>query len=178
MSTITVTTNADSGEGTLRNAIASAADGDTIKFDSSLSGETIALTSGEIGIEAGKDLTINGAGADGLSINGNDTSRIFNVDSNQDVPTDLTLQNLTLSDGYTSDRGGAVQVKYKGALSLDKVNFEDNVADSGGGAIYSKWDTDLKVKGSEFDDNKAVAGNDERGCWGDRICQPRRVYRH
>ncbi|PSO96706.1 MAG: hypothetical protein BRC59_09540 [Cyanobacteria bacterium SW_4_48_29] len=163
MSTITVTTNADSGEGTLRNAIASAADGDTIKFDSSLSGETIALTSGEIGIEAGKDLTINGAGADGLSINGNDTSRIFNVDSNQDVPTDLTLQNLTLSDGYTSDRGGAVQVKYKGALSLDKVNFEDNVADSGGGAIYSKWDTDLKVKGSEFDDNQAVAGNDERG---------------
>lgn len=163
MSTITVTTNADSGEGTLRNVIASAADGDTIKFDSSLSGETIALTSGEIGIEAGKDLTINGAGADGLSINGNDTSRIFNVDSNQDVPTDLTLQNLTLSDGYTSDRGGAVQVKYKGALSLDKVNFEDNVADSGGGAIYSKWDTDLKVKGSEFDDNQAVAGNDERG---------------
>ncbi|PSO82097.1 MAG: hypothetical protein BRC44_03410 [Cyanobacteria bacterium QS_4_48_99] len=163
MSTITVTTNADSGEGTLRNAIASAADGDTIKFDSSLSGETIALTSGEIGIEAGKDLTINGAGADGLSINGNDTSRIFNVDSNQDVPTDLTPQNLTLSDGYTSDRGGAVQVKYKGALSLDKVNFEDKVADSGGGAIYSKWDTDLKVKGSEFDDNQAVAGNDERG---------------
>ena len=47
MSTITVTTNADSGEGTLRNAIASAADGDTIKFDSSLSGETIALTSGD-----------------------------------------------------------------------------------------------------------------------------------
>ncbi|PSO76080.1 MAG: hypothetical protein BRC40_03705 [Cyanobacteria bacterium QH_8_48_120] len=163
MSTITVTTNADSGEGTLRNAIASAADGDTIKFDSSLSGEIITLTSGEIGIEAGKDLTINGAGADGLSINGNDTSRIFNVDSNQDVPTDLTLQNLTLSDGYTSDRGGAVQVKYKGALSLDKVNFEDKVADSGGGAIYSKWDTDLKVKGSEFDDNQAVAGNDERG---------------
>ena len=163
MSTITVTTNADSGEGTLRNVIASSADGDTIKFDSSLSGEIITLTSGEIGIEAGKDLTINGAGADGLSINGNDTSRIFNVDSNQDVPTDLTLQNLTLSDGYTSDRGGAVQVKYKGALSLDKVNFEDNVADSGGGAIYSNWDTDLKVKGREFDDNQAVAGNDERG---------------
>ncbi|PSO51451.1 MAG: calcium-binding protein [Cyanobacteria bacterium QH_1_48_107] len=163
MSTITVTTKADSGEGTLRNAIASATDGDTIKFDSSLAGNTITLTSGQLEIEPGKNLTINGADANGLTISGNDSSRVFFVNSNQDFPASATLKNLTVANGYTSDRGGGVYATHKGAVTVDDVQFEDNVADKGGGAIYSKWDTDLEVTDSEFDSNKAVAGNDERG---------------
>ena len=44
--TLTVTTTADSGPGSLRAAIAAASDGDTIQFDAALNGQTITLTSG------------------------------------------------------------------------------------------------------------------------------------
>jgi hypothetical protein len=43
-----VTTTADSGAGSLRNAIEASGDGDTIYFASDLNGQTINLTSGEL----------------------------------------------------------------------------------------------------------------------------------
>src|SRR5262245_21293910 len=60
-STLTVRTTADSGPGSLRAAIAAAAGGDTIVFDRALTGQTIALMSGELGIA--RDLSIVGPGA-------------------------------------------------------------------------------------------------------------------
>ena len=55
---------ADSGAGTLREAVDLAASGDTITFDSSLDGQTITLTSGEV-VDPGKSLTIQGPGRPG-----------------------------------------------------------------------------------------------------------------
>src|SRR6516225_7876229 len=46
LSTLTVLNALDSGAGSLRDAIKAARSGDTILFDSSLSGQTITLTSG------------------------------------------------------------------------------------------------------------------------------------
>src|SRR5215813_6935775 len=57
LSTLHVTSLADSGTGTLRDTIAAAAPGDTIDF--AVTG-TIALTSGELAIA--KDLTLAGPG--------------------------------------------------------------------------------------------------------------------
>ena len=59
--TLIVTTTADSGAGSLRDAIAAASDGDTIQFDAALNGQTITLTSAELVID--KNITINGPGA-------------------------------------------------------------------------------------------------------------------
>src|SRR5262245_5997382 len=54
----------------LREAIAQAApSGDTINFNSSLSGKTIALTGGQLAIN--KSLSIQGLGAGNLAISGN-----------------------------------------------------------------------------------------------------------
>src|SRR6516162_6847721 len=75
--TLTVTNSSDSGSGSLRNAVSHAKDGDTIVFDASLAGQTIALTSGEIAIK--NSIDIEGPGADSLSVRGNDSSRIFNM---------------------------------------------------------------------------------------------------
>ena len=50
--TLIVTTTADSGAGSLRQALADASDGDTIQFESGLNGQTIGLTSGELAIKA------------------------------------------------------------------------------------------------------------------------------
>ena len=49
--TLTVTNTADSGTGSLRQALADASDGDTIDFDAALNGQTISLTSGELAID-------------------------------------------------------------------------------------------------------------------------------
>ena len=63
---ITVTNTNDSGPGSLRQALADANDGDTINFDVSLKGQTIALTSGELVID--KSITITGPGSDQLAV--------------------------------------------------------------------------------------------------------------
>src|SRR6266436_1802536 len=63
--TLTVTTTADNGVGSLRAAIAAANDGDTIQFDPALNGQTINLTSVELVID--KNITISGPGSDLLT---------------------------------------------------------------------------------------------------------------
>jgi predicted outer membrane repeat protein len=163
MATITVTTAADSGAGSLRSAIASAQSGDTIAFASTLANQTITLTSGQIEISAGKELVIDGSAAANLAISGNNSSRIFLVKSTSATPTNLTIKNLSFVNGYTSDRGGAISTEHQAVLTIENVDFFGNVADNGGGAIYSAFEGTLSVTGSRFEGNQATAGNDERG---------------
>lgn len=164
MSRIWVKSTQDNGKGTLREAIASAQDGDVIKFAPRLAGKTISLTSGQLEVSPGKDLVVDGWGAPGLTISGNKTSRVFFVNSNQDFPASLQLKNLTIANGYTNERGGGVYTTHKGATTIRHVQFKNNVADQGGGAIFSEWETTLVVNDkSKFDGNKATAANDERG---------------
>ena len=68
LSTLVVTNDDDSGTGSLRQAIADAASGDTITFSHSLRGQTIMLTSGALDIT--KSLDIDGPGASQLSVSG------------------------------------------------------------------------------------------------------------
>ena len=72
--TITVTNTNDEGAGSLRDALASAADGDTIAF--SVAG-TILLTNGELVVT--NDVAIIGSGPNTLAIDGNATSRVFHI---------------------------------------------------------------------------------------------------
>ena len=74
--TITVTNANNSGEGSLRDAIANASAyaGDTIKFDPSLSGKTISL---ESTLSIDKSLTIDGSAlANHITIDGGNTVRL------------------------------------------------------------------------------------------------------
>lgn len=76
--TITVTSSADAGGGTLREAItlANPLGGDTIDFAPGLSGATITLNTGELVIN--KNLTVTGLGATHLAILG-DNQRVFHI---------------------------------------------------------------------------------------------------
>src|SRR5689334_5221716 len=70
--TLTVTNASDSGAGSLRQAIATAASGDTIVFDTAgvfAAPQTITLTSGQLVINT--SLTIQGPGARQLTVSGN-----------------------------------------------------------------------------------------------------------
>src|SRR6267142_1593575 len=73
--TITVSNTKDSGAGSLRQALLTAAPGDTIDFAANVKG-TIKLNST---LTITKNVTISGPGATTLRISGNDTVRILSV---------------------------------------------------------------------------------------------------
>src|SRR5256885_6912768 len=100
--TITVVNTNDSGPGSLRQALVEANDGDTINFDSSLNGQKITLTSGQLNVD--KDVTISGPGAKNLAVDGNRQSRVFYVNPGKTV----TVDSLTVANGYSKGNGGGI----------------------------------------------------------------------
>jgi hypothetical protein len=107
-STLTVTTTADSGPGSLRAEIAAAQSGDTIVFDPSLAGQTITLTSGQLVIN--KSLTIDAGTGDVIS--GNGISRVLDITSSANV----TLDNFNIEFGSANNGAG---IKNGGTLTLN-----------------------------------------------------------
>ncbi len=102
---------------TLRGAIiaANGAGGiDTIEFDSSLTSSgpaLITLTLGELLIT--NAMNIVGPGASSLTVSGNNASRIFDVDANDNGAAQVGISGLTLSGGNgtgtnASNSGGAI----------------------------------------------------------------------
>src|SRR6266581_2317524 len=88
--TLTVTSTADSGPGSLRAALKSSRDGDTINF--AVTG-TILLTSGELVVS--KNVNILGLGPASLAVNGNAASRVFRTA----MGTTVTIAGLTITNG-------------------------------------------------------------------------------
>jgi hypothetical protein len=116
-----VTNNHDNGPGSIWATIAAAASGDTIAFSAKVSGMTITLTSGELGIS--KSLDIEGPGANRLSISGNGTSRVFNISGGLIV----TIARLTIADDFVlSDDGGGGILNQDSALGLAGDTFSSN----------------------------------------------------
>lgn len=140
-----VTSNADSGPGTLRDIINNGCAGITISFDPSIT--QIALTSGEIAIT--KAVTIIGSGANVLTVSGSNLSRIFNISAG--IAT-VNIAGLTLSNAKipaTSTLGGGAILVNNGA-SIGAVNIANCVitnndvslpANSLGGAIDNEGGT-------------------------------------
>lgn len=132
--TLTVTNTNDSGAGSLRQALTDAANGDTINFHSSLNGQTITLTSGELLLT--KNVAISGPGANTLAVDANHTSRAFNIAPGRDV----TISGLTITNGSAPlpYRWGGGIYNDHGALTLDNCTISGNAAvQGGGGGIYN-----------------------------------------
>src|SRR5262249_25727520 len=134
-STITVLNNHDSGQGSLRAAIADAQSGDRIDFARSLRGQTITLTSGELGID--KSLDIEGLGARRLTISGNDSSRVFDVTGGVVV----SIARLTIAHDLAIDGGGIAN--FGSTLTLADSMLANNHAqgapagDGRGGGVFN-----------------------------------------
>jgi hypothetical protein len=148
--TVTVTNTDDDGSGSLREAIASAAPGDTIAFSLTYPA-TITLTSGELTIA--KNLTIDGPGADQLAISGDDASRVFHISSGEVTLNDLKVTQGTAAS-YVSG-GGIYIVNSSTAVTLTQVSIVDNSAGDGGG-IYLESGS-LVVEGGQVISNTATA---------------------
>jgi hypothetical protein len=125
LSTLTVTSLNDSGAGSLRQAIIDTQSGDTINFQSGLTG-TIPLTSNELYIS--KNLTINGGGA--ITIDGNHQWRDFEIAG---VAT-VTLSGLTITDGGGLYGGN---IDNNGTLTVDACTISNSSLAYSGGGIYN-----------------------------------------
>jgi predicted outer membrane repeat protein len=167
-STLTVTTTAEFGNGIglgLGDAVAAAQSGDTIVFAPSLSGQTIVLSQELV---VNKSLTIQGLGAQNLTISENNGfnggTRLFEVDGNGN----LTLTGVTLTGGSAGQgdynpqlpqltyAGGAIL--NLGTVTLSNCTISGNRAGAGslGGGIYNAGT--LTLSGSTVSNNWASDG--------------------
>jgi len=124
-----VTTAADNVSGSLRNVIAGALPNDLVSFAPVLSGQTILLTGGQL--ELSSSVTIDGSAlANGIVVNGNNQSRVFQVDSGATVG----LNSLTIVHGNDNGGGGA-GINNSGTLTINNSTLADNIASGYGGGI-------------------------------------------
>jgi hypothetical protein len=124
-STLTVTSNMDSGPGSLRAEIAAAQNNDKIVFASSLNGQTITLTTGVLDLN--KNLTIQGPGAGRLTVSGNNEWTAFQVESQ----TQVTLSGLTIDNSRAAFGGGGIL--NSGTLTVSNCTIAQNHARYGAG---------------------------------------------
>ncbi len=163
----TVANNADSGVGSLRQAIADAAAGDTILFASSLANQTITLTSGQLTIN--KNLIVDGANASNLTISGNNASRVFELQRDASfLPTNVTFRNLIIANGKTTGTGEAaagagILGAARSTLTVENCQLNNNVSSYGGAGIFGAFDSTTTAINSKFDGNDGTGGNEERG---------------
>jgi hypothetical protein len=121
LSTFHVLNLADSGAGSLRAAVVAAESNpgaDLIRFANRLNG-TITLTTGELLIST--DLTIQGLGANRLTVSGDAASRIFNVMGGVDEATaiDVNISGLKVTRGL-ADQGAGINHEGFAELSLTR----------------------------------------------------------
>ena len=122
--TIPVTSLADSGPGSLRDAIAAANSGDTLNVTAT---GTITLAST---LTIGTNLTISGPGASSLAIDGGNAFQVFFINNG----TTVTISGVTIQNGNAPGipiEGGGIS-NY-GTLTLTSSTITGNSANSGGG---------------------------------------------
>lgn len=161
----TVTTQADSGAGSLRDTIAASSANDTISF--AVTG-TIALTSGELVIN--RNLTITGPAA-GIRVSGNNASRVFNITAGNVSMSGLRITNGR-AEGNSSannNRGGGIM--NAGTLTLTNCTVSNNVcvgtsgSVSGGGGIFN-YDGTLTLTNCTLSGNTCTSTSDYNGGQG------------
>jgi predicted outer membrane repeat protein len=162
---ITVDTLVDEADGnivdgdvSLRDAIAVATSGETIDF--SVTG-TIQLDSSLGALAIDKNLTIEGPGANQLTIDGGQSVRGFIIDDgNATGDKNVTISGLTITHGHTIQSDGSVNAGRGGAilsfenLSLAQVHLVDNEAGADGGGVWIRFG-DLNVVESTLSGNIA-----------------------
>jgi len=135
LSSIVLNTN-DSGPGSLRQVVSAASDGDIITFSSTLSSQTIILTSGQIFVSNSLSIDADSL-TNGIAIDGNNSSRIFEFAAGTtNMLTSLTLTNGLVSGGGYDGAGGAILLHSGAVLTVTHTTLSGNAAAIGGG-IYN-----------------------------------------
>lgn len=147
--TIEVTNTADSGEGSLRAAIAAAERDDTIVFANTVVGP-IEL---ESQLVITQSMTIMGRSADPVPIRGKGASRVLYIGGSAHVE----ISGLEISGGNAAE-GGGIYVDTGASLGIVTSDIINNTSQGHGGGIYVNggW---LYVTVSTISDNSALQGD-------------------
>jgi hypothetical protein len=151
LSTLTVTSNADSGAGSLRAEIAAATSGDTITFASSMTISLSTHAAGDSLLVIGKNLTIegdiDGNGTADVTLDGQYNGRVLDITAGSTVALDgLVIEHGLLSgDGGNGTSAAALDggdalgagIRNAGSLTLTDVTVTGNRAAGGGGASFT-----------------------------------------
>jgi hypothetical protein len=157
-STFLVENLADSGPGSLRQAVLDANDqpgADLIIITGQAHG-TITLTGGQLDVTG--DLEIRGPGAELVVVSGKDESRVFEISPG----VTASLAGLTITRGHAEDGGGIYNA---GALTVTHCTLSANKAlgsdghHARGGAIFNADSALLTITHSLFTDNRAIGGD-------------------
>ena len=164
MGSITVDTLVDENDGdlslgdiSLREAIAFIKDGGTITFAPELTGTILLDPSlGQLVID--KSLTLEGPGADVITISGgNDQFRVFSVNDEQAMSSNVIISNLKISEG--TDDGGGIQ-------NFENLVLNDSVVSDNLGSGIENYNS-IRINNSIITNNfSSVAGGGIRNVSG------------
>lgn len=146
-----------SGNCTLRAAIQEAnglAGDDIINFNLPVP-STILLTTAELSIAS--SVSVNGPGANVLTISGNNARRVFNINSHNRT---VTISGLTIANGRAPNIGGGGIYNTAFSNSSGIVNIVNSIisgsstaSNTGGGGIYNSGSGTMNIT------NSTVSGN-------------------
>ena len=158
LTTFVVTTTSDTGSGSLRWAVGLANSdpaADTIIFDSTVFANLQTITLGGSQIELSDTAgatTITGPAA-GVTISGNNTSRVFQIDAN----VTATLSGMTITGGnITNGSGGGIY--NLGTVTLNNCTISGNSSDTGGGGMDSRGGGTATLTNCTISGNSAYNG--------------------
>jgi hypothetical protein len=121
---LVVSKNQDNGPDSLRAAVDGANNGDTVTFSNGFAG-TITFSSAELSIP--KSITIRGAGAHAVTVEGDGADRVFEITGGATV----TISGLTISNGVvlTSGdvQGGGILINQGCASAGRQTNSNDKM---------------------------------------------------
>jgi hypothetical protein len=170
-STLTVTSNTDSGAGSLRQELAMAQSGDTIVIPASVGGITVST---ELAI-TGKSITIKGAGSGKTSVTARGSSRVFDI---RGAGTE-TISGLLISGGKPPPEGmfavgGDIRIADASVTLANDVVTQGQADTSGlmgggiseGGGIAGDSATTLTLQNTTVSDNQASSGTNGDGFGG------------
>src|SRR5262245_7556218 len=153
--TVWATSTADSGPGSLRQAIADVAPGGTVRIGPELSFRTITLAAPLI---IDKDLTLEGRAAPGFTVSGNDLVRVFDIgDDGAACGITVVLRAVRIVHGLAAggSSGGGV-LSCASTLTLELVAFEENGAAHG--AALHQTSGSVTVRDSAINMNVGTIG--------------------
>ena len=193
--TVMVANTNNGGAGSLRQAIADVVtQGDAVVFNANLfnTQQTINLTSGELIISGNINFTINGRGADKLTISGGNQSRVLYVNAGANVTINgvtitggngvgtfnsgngggvfndgtLTFNNSTIRNNAATNRGGGIFNDSGGILTFINSTISHNTVNGAGGGIDSNVQATLNLTNSTVSNNSATGAGNLCGCGG------------
>jgi hypothetical protein len=126
---------------------------DTIKFDASVQGHTITLGGSPLELSLSSALaTIKILGESGVTVDGNSTTRVFQVDA----PAQASFDHLTVVNGHSPTDGGGIY--NSGGLTLSSSAVLNCSAGGSGGGIFNSGPQTVNVTSDTIQGCTAIYG--------------------